>query len=111
MLAGVPALRGQVRFVSMSFDPEFDTPAMMRSYGGADASAAAAPPWFFLTTAAAADLAPILDGFGQDVAVSARGAAGQRANRAADHRPVRRSALRTGRPPGLWLPARAGGNG
>ena len=52
---------------------------MMRSYAGADASAAAAPPWFFLTTAAAADLAPILDGFGQDVAVIARGAAGRRA--------------------------------
>jgi cytochrome oxidase Cu insertion factor (SCO1/SenC/PrrC family) len=73
MLAGDPALRGQVRFVSMSFDPEFDTPAMMRSYGGADAVGAETGgrvPWHFLTTASARALRPILAGFGQDVAVA-----------------------------------------
>lgn len=74
VLAGDPAWRGQVRFVSMSFDPEFDTPAMMRSYGGADAvgaEAAGRAPWHFLTTASARELSSILDGFGQDVAVAA----------------------------------------
>jgi cytochrome oxidase Cu insertion factor (SCO1/SenC/PrrC family) len=82
MVAGDPALRGQVRFVSMSFEPEFDTPAIMRSYGGPDAVAngsSALAPWHFLTTASARALLPILDGFGQDVTVLARGQAGVRA--------------------------------
>lgn len=76
MLASDPALRGQVRFVSMSFDPEFDTPVMMRSYGGADAAAGdgshpdGRTPWHFLTTPSTDALRPILDGFGQDVAVA-----------------------------------------
>jgi protein SCO1/2 len=75
MLATDPALRGQVRFVSMSFDPESDTPAMMRSYGGADAvpvgtQPGGLTPWHFLTTQSARELLPILDGFGQDVAVA-----------------------------------------
>lgn len=73
------ALRGRVRFVSMSFDPAFDTPAMMRSYGGADARATDAVPWHFLTTASKEDLAPVLAGFGQDVSVTSAGAPGQRA--------------------------------
>jgi protein SCO1/2 len=66
-----PALRGKVRLVSMSFDPLHDTPAMMRSYGGDDASATGPVPWYFLTTASMAQLAPLLAGFGQDVAVTA----------------------------------------
>lgn len=75
MLVRAPLLRGQVRFVSMSFDPEFDTPAMMRSYGGADAVGAdrsGRSSWHFLTTASARELRPILDGFGQDVALAAQ---------------------------------------
>ena len=67
MIAATPAWRGQVRFVSMSFDPQFDTPAMMRSYGGDDAAAGASTSWHFLTTASNRDLAPVLAGFGQDV--------------------------------------------
>jgi len=56
---------GRVRMVSLSFDPEHDTPEVMRSYskhieGGH-------VPWHFLTTTSRRDLAPVLTGFGQDV--------------------------------------------
>jgi protein SCO1/2 len=79
MIARDARLRGQVRFVSMSFDPAFDTPAMMRSYGGAEAQATAPVPWHFLTTSSAAQLAPVLAGFGQDVSVASAGSPGMRA--------------------------------
>lgn len=79
LVAGDPVLRGHVRLVSMSFDPAYDTPAMMRSYGGADAQAGASVPWHFLTTASTVQLAPILAGMGQDVAVLAPRQPGQRA--------------------------------
>jgi cytochrome oxidase Cu insertion factor (SCO1/SenC/PrrC family) len=72
------ALRGKVRFVSMSFDPEYDTPAAMRSYGGADAQDRRGLRWHFLTARSSAELAPLLDGFGQDVRLAAQ-PAGQRA--------------------------------
>jgi protein SCO1/2 len=74
-----PALRGKVRFVSMSFDPEYDTPAAMRSYGGPDALDRRGLRWHFLTARSGRDLAPMLDGFGQDVSVAAPQAPGQRA--------------------------------
>jgi cytochrome oxidase Cu insertion factor (SCO1/SenC/PrrC family) len=59
-------LRESVRLVTLSFDPERDTPAAMRGYAGARA-APGAVPWHFLTTRSARALAPLLDGFGQDV--------------------------------------------
>ena len=62
-----PSLRRQVRFVSMSFDPAHDTPAVMRSYGGAAGRPDAILPWHFLTTQSTRQLAPLLAGFGQDV--------------------------------------------
>ena len=65
-----PALRGKVRFVSMSFDPEHDTPATMRSYGGAEARDRRGLDWHFLTTRNGREPAPMLDGFGQDVSVA-----------------------------------------
>jgi protein SCO1/2 len=65
-----PALRGKVRFVSMSFDPEHDTPAAMRSYGGREARERRGLDWHFLTTRNGRELAPMLDGFGQDVSVA-----------------------------------------
>jgi cytochrome oxidase Cu insertion factor (SCO1/SenC/PrrC family) len=72
------SLRGRVRFVSMSFDPEYDTPPAMRSYGGEDARDSGPLRWYFLTTASSRALAPLLDGFGQDVRL-ANPAPGQRA--------------------------------
>jgi cytochrome oxidase Cu insertion factor (SCO1/SenC/PrrC family) len=65
-IAGDPALQGKVRFVSMSFDPEYDTPAAMRSYGGLDALERSGVRWHFLTTRSGRELAPLLEGFGQD---------------------------------------------
>jgi cytochrome oxidase Cu insertion factor (SCO1/SenC/PrrC family) len=63
-----PALRGRVRLVSLSFDPANDTPAAMRAYGGEHARSTELP-WHFLTTYSTTFLAPILDGFGQDVEI------------------------------------------
>ncbi len=76
-IEGDPALRGKVRFVSMSFDPEFDTPEAMRSYGGQEARDNRGLRWYFLTARSGRELAPLLDGFGQDVSVALR-APGQR---------------------------------
>jgi protein SCO1/2 len=73
-----PGLRGKVRFVSMSFDPHYDTPQAMRSYGGADARDLNGVRWHFLTTNSGRQLAPLLDGFGQDVAPAAAQPPGQR---------------------------------
>jgi protein SCO1 len=73
-----PALHGQVRFVSMSFDPQYDTPAAMRSYGGQDGRDNKGLRWHFLTTRSRRELLPLLDGFGQDVSVAAEQAAGAR---------------------------------
>jgi cytochrome oxidase Cu insertion factor (SCO1/SenC/PrrC family) len=65
-----PALARQVRLVSLSFDPTNDTPSAMRAYGGALADAASPLRWHFLTTRSVAELKPIIDDFGQDVAVT-----------------------------------------
>jgi len=56
----------EVRFVSLSFDPDRDTPEAMRRYGS-HVMAGAGPRWTFLTTPSRKDLAPLLDGFGQDL--------------------------------------------
>jgi protein SCO1/2 len=73
------SLRDKVRFVSMSFDPAYDTPAAMRNYGGREARDRRGLEWYFLTTRNGRELAPILDGFGQDVSVAAVQPPGQRA--------------------------------
>jgi len=62
-----PVARGKVRVVSLSFDPEHDTPEVMRAYGGDHVGGATPVPWHFLTTASRRDLAPMLTGFDQDV--------------------------------------------
>lgn len=65
------ALRDQVRFVSMSFDPRNDTPETMHLYGNSELRDRRGLRWHFLTTRSGNELAPMLDGFGQDVAVAA----------------------------------------
>ena len=60
-----PALAKNLRLVSLSFDPEHDTPEVMASYsrpyrGGGDGS-----DWLFLTARSSKELAPILDQYGQ----------------------------------------------
>ena len=63
-----PALRGQVRMVSLSFDPGHDSPRAMQAYGG-DNARATDVRWHFLTTYSTRFLLPILADFGQDVEV------------------------------------------
>ena len=62
------SLRAQL--VSLSFDPEYDTPDVMRMFSKSFDGAAKKPAWHFLTTASRAQLAPLLEGFGQDAAVA-----------------------------------------
>jgi len=64
-------LRDRVRFVSMSFDPRNDTPETMRLYGDAEMRDRRGLRWHFLTTRSGKELAPLLEGFGQDVTVAA----------------------------------------
>ena len=71
-----PGLRGQVRLVSLSFDPSNDKPKAMQAYGDEHARSRDLP-WHFLTTYSTNFLLPILADFGQDVEVEldARGSA------------------------------------
>ena len=57
-----PDLAAAARLVSVSFDPDNDTPEVMRAYGPASDDGV---EWLFLTTRGRADLQPILDGYGQ----------------------------------------------
>lgn len=64
-LKSEPELAGRLRLLTLSFDPEHDTPEAMRRYGegfrdgGAD--------WRFLTTRSESELQPILKAYGQSV--------------------------------------------
>lgn len=64
-----PALRDRVRLVTLSFDPQHDTPAVMDRYGrsfqqnGFD--------WRFLTTESTQALAPLLDSYDQSLLTEA----------------------------------------
>ena len=71
-------LYDKVRFVSMSFDPRNDTPETMRLYGELEMRDRKGLRWHFLTTRSGKELAPLLDGFGQDVSVAAEQPAGSR---------------------------------
>lgn len=71
---GSLAERG-TRFVSISFDPEHDTPPVMQLLERHFAAERKDPAWHFLTSASYALLAPVLEGFGQDAALSLEGEA------------------------------------
>ena len=71
------AVRGRVQVVSLSFDPQHDTPEVMRAYGGDHAKGGSPVPWYFLTTTSKRELAPMLDGFGQDVSKAAQAQSNQ----------------------------------
>ncbi len=64
-LRGDQRLAGQVRLISLSFDPERDNPEVMQAYGKSfrrdDFD------WRFLTCASRRELDPILDAYGQSV--------------------------------------------
>jgi cytochrome oxidase Cu insertion factor (SCO1/SenC/PrrC family) len=66
-----PKLRGEVRFVTLSFDPARDLPAVMRNFAGSRVKdEKGALPWYFLTTRSSRELMPLVEGFGQDVQVT-----------------------------------------
>jgi cytochrome oxidase Cu insertion factor (SCO1/SenC/PrrC family) len=71
-----PGLSDRLRFVSLSFDPQNDTPKAMREYAELYAPEKSGVPWYFLTTRSQRELAPLLDGLGQDVWVAQAGAEG-----------------------------------
>ena len=58
-----PDLAGAARLISMSFDPDNDTPEAMRAYGPREDGGEV--EWVLLTTGGRSDLEPILDGYGQ----------------------------------------------
>jgi cytochrome oxidase Cu insertion factor (SCO1/SenC/PrrC family) len=63
-----PGLAQRVKLISLSFDPERDSPEAMASYGyAALAESEGKSPWDFLTTASRRELGPIVQGFGQVV--------------------------------------------
>jgi len=62
-----PVLAKNMRLVSMSFDPERDTPERMRNYSALASGRKAASEWQFLTTRSRLELQPILDAYGQAV--------------------------------------------
>ena len=68
-----PVAARATRFVSVSFDPEHDTPPVMQLLARHFAEDRKDPAWHFLTTASYARLAPMLEGFGQDAALSLEG--------------------------------------
>lgn len=66
-----PGLAERVRLVSLSFDPQHDTPELLGAFG--HHFAAKKLPWDFLTGASMPAIAPILDALGQDVMVEQEG--------------------------------------
>ena len=67
-IVAAPALRGKLRFVTLSFDPARDSPSVMRQYAGSRITGeGGALPWYFLTTRSARELMPLVEGFGQDI--------------------------------------------
>jgi cytochrome oxidase Cu insertion factor (SCO1/SenC/PrrC family) len=77
-IENIPGMQEKVRFVSLSFDPQNDTPDVMRTYGGDDARNRQGLRWHFLTTRSPKELIPLLGGLGQDVSVAIVRPAGQR---------------------------------
>ena len=61
------ALASGLRLVSLSFDPENDTPQTMAAYASTLSRPPPAAEWHFLTAASPTQLSPILDAYGQAV--------------------------------------------
>ena len=64
----LPEIAANARFISLSFDPDRDSPETLKSYAYpvlSDPEAGRKMPWDFLTTRSAAELKPILKAYGQ----------------------------------------------
>ncbi len=66
LVQDTPELKDRVRLVSLSFDPDHDSPTQMKLYS--QRVKPGSVEWRFLTPASRNDLLPLLEGFGQDVA-------------------------------------------
>ena len=64
-------LESRVRLVTLSFDPAHDDFRTLAAYGARMGARRSGAEWHFLTTRSKRDLAPILEGFGQDLRVAA----------------------------------------
>lgn len=62
-----PTLARSLRLVSMSFDPERDTPERMAAYSSLASQRPSAAPWHFVTASSETTLLPILKAYGQAV--------------------------------------------
>ena len=60
-----PNLSNKIRLISISFDPEHDTPEVMKLYGAGFEDGD--PQWLFLTTASEEALKPVIEQYGQMV--------------------------------------------
>ena len=60
-------LADNLRLVSMSFDPEHDTPERMREYSALGSDNRKAAPWHFVTARSETELRPVLAAYGQAV--------------------------------------------
>ncbi|WP_445500830.1 SCO family protein [Microvirga sp. G4-2] len=68
LVAKDPGLAQRMQLVSMSFDPDHDTPEIIAEYAAAwRSSEPGAPEWHFLTAPDRAALAPVLVAYGQTV--------------------------------------------
>ncbi|MEZ0172263.1 SCO family protein [Microvirga sp. TS319] len=68
LAAGNPGIARRLRLVSMSFDPEHDTPDVMADYAGHWRSVDPnAPEWLYVTTVDQKQLQPILAAYDQPV--------------------------------------------
>jgi protein SCO1/2 len=63
-----PELASRMQLLSISFDPDYDTPAVMADYAqNWRSQKKAAPEWRFLTTPDRATLAPVLTAYNQSI--------------------------------------------
>lgn len=70
-IVATPSLHGEVRFVTLSFDPARDSPDVMRRYAGSRVlETDGRLRWYFLTTRSARELMPLVEGFGQDIRIT-----------------------------------------
>jgi protein SCO1/2 len=69
-IQATPAVADKVQFVTLSFDPARDSPAIMKHYAGSLLEEEGGVRWYFLTTRSVEDLLPLVEGFGQDVRYS-----------------------------------------
>jgi len=67
-------LAANLSLISLSFDPERDTPEAMAAYGyAARTDPAGKSPWSFFTTRSRRELEPILRGYGQNLSLRPSG--------------------------------------